>query len=97
MVVENVSGKFIRADSCCNENADLYQPYRRDNTVVEESNGPKIGSKIFDDDAAIEIVCARASAAKGIPVINREVGTRAGYLHPLMQPLVNERLLIIAR
>lgn len=25
MAIESVSGKFIRADSCCNENAHLYQ------------------------------------------------------------------------
>lgn len=31
---------------------------RRDYTVAEESNGPEIGSKIFDDDA-IEIARAR--------------------------------------
>lgn len=59
MAVENVSGKFIRADSCYNENARTYINHRRDYTVAEENNGPKIGSKIFDDDAAIEIVGAR--------------------------------------
>lgn len=37
----------------------IYINLRRDYTMAEESNGPKIGSKIFDDDAAIEISRAR--------------------------------------
>jgi len=49
MAVENVSGKFIPADSCRNERTPTSFPERRRNYVmVEENDDPKIGSRISD-------------------------------------------------
>lgn len=63
---------------------------RKGITVGEESDGSKIGSKIFERRRSR--LRGRASVAKGFPVINRGAGTRTRVLAPLIQPPVDERL-----
>lgn len=68
---------------------------RKGITATEESDGSKIGSKIFERHWSR--LRARASVAKGSPVINREAGTHTRVLTPLIQPPVDERLSITTR
>lgn len=99
MAVENVSGKFIRADSCSNERARALYRFenRKGITAAGESDGSKIGSKIFD---GVDRDCARARALAGKRISchkQRRLAHVREYLLPLIQPPVDERLSITAR